>query len=569
METLERTYPVTLEAELDPILEMLTMHFNIEEIYLNRIADGSVSDQLVILVSNKYVQTLGEIIPQIRSKMQGFPDFSILCFVAFQARERIRQGNLFLYTSCRPQALVYKKKGSDFSVIHDGFDLESCIQLAQENWERENKKVDEFFQGFQFLIEKKYLSCAAFMLHQAMELTYRALEIALVAKEKLTHSIRCHHRLMDSICPMYQGVFDEESEQDIELLHILEKIYRSSRYEDSFQVDPTTIGLMEQKMRSLREKAKMIFTDIIQRCTGHKAKDQDSVIGTDQQKSLQVFPEKLSNLEQIIELTEKSLSGKVDIFLFGHRERSMSVQRSISSGYGEGTAVYYDLVIVTVHDQRNVVSSLEARINQAKGPKVTMLSYTRDQVQGMLDSNSPFMHRIIAMEVNPAEVGRAGENWRLHPNLGIRTAEENDRALRNWKFRWNNSTGFLEAARAMEQMDHLMVKINLYNQSFEQACLGILDIVQGFIPYQYNLRHLLNMCNSFWNFPGELFLRDTPEEKRFFGDLVSAVRDIRYRREFSGEWEDAYRYEFRLERFLVKCEALVSDHINSLEGKNG
>src|SRR5690606_42108171 len=93
METLEKTSPVTLDAELGPILEMLTMHFNIEEIYLNRTDDGTVSDQMVILVSNKYVQTLGEVIPQIRSKMKGFPDFAILCFVAFTARERIRQGN--------------------------------------------------------------------------------------------------------------------------------------------------------------------------------------------------------------------------------------------------------------------------------------------------------------------------------------------------------------------------------------------------------------------------------------------------------------------------------------------
>lgn len=319
METLERTSPVTLEAELGPTLEMLTMHFNIEEIYLNRTDDGSESDQMVILVSNKYVQTLGEIIPQIRSKMKGFPDFAILCFVAFQARERIRQGNLFLYTSCRPQALVYKKEGSDFSVVHDGFDLETCIRLARESWERVNIKVDEFFRGFQFLIEKQYHSSAAFMLHQAMELTYRALEIALVAKEKLTHSIRCHHRFMDSICPMYQGVFDEENQRDIELLHILEKIYRASRYEDSFQVDPSTIGLMEKKMESLRKVAKIIFTDIIQKCTDHNGADQVSVICPDQQKDLQGFPADQFNLEQIIELTEKSLSGKVDILLFGHR----------------------------------------------------------------------------------------------------------------------------------------------------------------------------------------------------------------------------------------------------------
>jgi len=118
---------------------------------------------------------------------------------------------------------------------------------------------------------------------------------------------------------MYQGVFDEENQRDIELLHILEKIYRASRYEDSFQVDPSTIGLMEKKMESLRKVAKIIFTDIIQKCTDHNGADQVSVICPDQQKDLQGFPADQFNLEQIIELTEKSLSGKVDILLFGHR----------------------------------------------------------------------------------------------------------------------------------------------------------------------------------------------------------------------------------------------------------
>src|SRR5690606_31215790 len=149
----------------------------------------------------------------------------------------IRGGNLFLFTSCQPQKLIYKKENSEFVPIPDNFDFTKCQELAADLKNREQQKIDEFKEGYYHFKETGKHSLASFMLHQAVELTYRYLELLLVAKERITHSIRCHHLYLKEISSIYAGVFDEDDHGDIVLLQILEEIYRSTRYEDYFEID--------------------------------------------------------------------------------------------------------------------------------------------------------------------------------------------------------------------------------------------------------------------------------------------------------------------------------------------
>jgi len=128
---------------------------------------------------------------------------------------------------------------------------------------REQQKIDEFKEGYyHFSVRAKY-SLASFMLHQAIELTYRYIELLLVAKERITHSIRCHHRYLKEISSIYAGVFDEDDHNDIVLLQVLEDIYRSTRYEDNFEIDLDTLKRLEVKMEALHSNAEQIFEGII------------------------------------------------------------------------------------------------------------------------------------------------------------------------------------------------------------------------------------------------------------------------------------------------------------------
>ncbi|UZJ63717.1 hypothetical protein OKW96_14895 [Sphingobacterium sp. KU25419] len=101
------------------------------------------------------------------------------------------------------------------------------------------------------------------------------------------------------------------------------------------------------------------------------------------------------------------------------------------------------------------------------------------------------------------------------------------------------------------------MKVLLYNQAIEQACLGLLEYYLGYKPYQYNLMHLYDLCCSFWSFPNDIFPRSTIEEIDLFNNLVNTVKDIRYKGNTDMDWDEVYRYEARCERFIEECGKLV------------
>lgn len=248
---------------ISSIVNLLIPKYNIEQIYLNMYDRDILPYELIILVSNKYVNNLGGLVPKIVNTIREYPQYKIMCHVAFQAKDKIREGNLFLFTSCQPQKLIYTKEESEFVPIPKNFDFTKCKGLAIALKNREQEKIDEFKEGYyHFSVRGKY-SLASFMLHQAIELTYRYLELLLVAKERITHSIRCHHLYLKEISSIYAGVFDEDDHNDIVLLQVLEDIYRSTRYEDNFEIDLDTLKRLEVKMEALHANAEQIFEGII------------------------------------------------------------------------------------------------------------------------------------------------------------------------------------------------------------------------------------------------------------------------------------------------------------------
>lgn len=249
--------------ELEQIVFEISQKFNIEQIYLNRYDRDIVPNELIILVSNKHLRSLGLLVPQIISAIKNFPNFKVKCYIAFQVRDKIREGNLFLFSSCQPDKLVYQKESSNFTPIANNLNFTKCLENAIELTDRELRKIDEFREGYYHFKTIKRYSLAAFMLHQTLELTYRYLELLLSAKEKLTHSIRFHHLHLREISAIYTGVFKKNDDEDIFLLQVLEDVYRATRYENNFHIDLETLNRLEQKMESLSVNAKEIFDQVI------------------------------------------------------------------------------------------------------------------------------------------------------------------------------------------------------------------------------------------------------------------------------------------------------------------
>ncbi|WP_156305785.1 HEPN domain-containing protein [Sphingobacterium endophyticum] len=250
------------DEKLYEVIQILTSNFLIECIYRSDFHGSTGHIELFLLVSNKYVNIIGEITPKMINSIRSFDTYHIKCFVAFQTREKIKKGNLFLFSTCQPENLVYQKRDSKFSAIPNDFDPMKCFDLFQKLQEREAQKIDEFRDGYYHFKARSHYPMAAFMVHQVLELTYRNLEIMLTGKERITHSIRSHNMALQIIYPYLRPVFDFDRRSDNDLLRTLEEIYRATRYEDGFQIAPEALERIEKKMDALRELSDSISIKI-------------------------------------------------------------------------------------------------------------------------------------------------------------------------------------------------------------------------------------------------------------------------------------------------------------------
>ncbi|MFZ4263812.1 hypothetical protein ACFRAE_17380 [Sphingobacterium sp. HJSM2_6] len=242
-----------IDEELYKVIQILTTNYNIECIYLSEYQKSKNQRDLILLVSNKYLNYIGELTPKMVNSIKNYENYRIKCYVAFQAKEKIKRGSLFLFRSCQQNRLVFQRQDSAFCPIPEDFDAAKCFEKHRQFQEREFQKVIEFRDGYFHFKAKSQYSMAAFMIHQVLEQTYRNLEIILVGKDKLSHSIRCHNSTIYEIYPSYDAIFDPDNNEDEKLLKILEDIYRATRYEDNFSISLKSLERIELKMEALKE----------------------------------------------------------------------------------------------------------------------------------------------------------------------------------------------------------------------------------------------------------------------------------------------------------------------------
>ncbi|MFI2742198.1 hypothetical protein ACG2LH_05625 [Zhouia sp. PK063] len=552
---------ITYHQNLKEVIEALTTKYHIEQIYINTYEGKTTPFELIILVGNKYVRTLDDLVPRILNTIREYPQYKLMCYIAFQAKDKIRAGNLFLFTSCQPKKLIYKKENSDFVPIPKNMKYSTCKALSMAFRDHEQQKVIEFKEGYYYFKEKRKYGLASFMLHQAMELTYRYLELLIIGKERITHSIRIHHLYLKRISIVYTEVFDEEEESDILLLRALDDSYQGARYENDFHIHPDILKQLELKMEILHEKAVLVFEYMTssfeqQYVTPSSIYQKDDL-------SNKTIPMKFDDnnyLKEAIAHVKDSISGPVNIYVFGHRFMSFNINTVIKKHKPASVREdYFNLLVISKKDIRKQIISLQTELNDHSKASFLLLSFTQDQAQKQLDNNNPYFHEVLQEKKALLYKSLEWNNWSFHEKKGIRTKEDTEKMMKQWYTRENNASGFFNGGIGIENSEEATIKVLLYNKAIKQAALGLLEFFVGYTPYRKNLNHLYNLCCSFWYFPNDIFPRFTEEDKRHFNEFIQIPKDVLQKRRSYIDWDETFLYEARCERFLKECSKRVRE----------
>ncbi len=561
-------------ADLQQIISMLTARCKIDRIFLNvYTVVKNPSYELVVLLSNSEHKTSGELDPQISALLRDFPRFAHVSFTAYQVKSRLIEGNLFLHCCCSPEKLVYRNPASKFQLYPEKHAMQETLENVAALFERENHKVSEFIEGYRYFLQRGSLAHAGFMMHQAFELRYRCMEVLIMGKERITHSVRSHHRHLLVRSVALGAVFTEGHDRDEQLLNQLDSFYKGSRYEDDLEVDAGLLEELRSRMHSFMQISEDMYRQMVTEYSEPMGKlsvndEEERVIENRDEENLEKAvqidtPMQVPAVDldetasAVIELLASSVDSLQYIYLFGQR-----CKRFTEKGINGSTLIdqkHYDLLIVSGSDIRQQVGQLTTDVLTKLGATVHLLAFTKAQVSEELKKNSPFFHQVIRHA--PPIFQQVGElaDWLFHDRLGVRSDEEVREVLSRYWNREANANGFYNGGHAIDCLEECGVKVLLYNQSIQQICLGLLEYYFGYIPYSYSFKHIYTLCSSLWPFLRDVFPRSSAEETRLFDDLCNVVKDTLYRGKSEIGWEELRRYDSRCKHIVETCSNMVRE----------
>jgi hypothetical protein len=220
------------------LIARLSSLIPIERIYQSDFEfKGTRFRELTILFPGSGKMHLTEARPLAGMVMADYPEYRFRIFYIQEIRQALKDGSMVFYTICRAENLIYQSERYKTVLITTALTAKAVLRRTKRNFRKELKKVAGFRDGFQFYLKHENYPFAALMLHQVIELSYRIAELMVTGREKITHSIRNHQKLMQQYVPELGAIFNEDDEDELKLLSLLDEAYQSVRYENTYTID--------------------------------------------------------------------------------------------------------------------------------------------------------------------------------------------------------------------------------------------------------------------------------------------------------------------------------------------
>ncbi|SDZ77757.1 HEPN domain-containing protein [Arachidicoccus rhizosphaerae] len=169
--------------------------------------------------------------------------------------KRLQEGQIFYALHCTPENLVYDDQALDYPVPAPEL-IKTTKEDAMIDFEKNYAKALAFRSAATSLLENDTTTVAIFLLHQAAELSLRALLLSLSGQETKTHEIRRIQKQVHRYAPPLSDIFPEETLEERFLLEEFDLAYTHARYCDAYKIAAADLDIIIHKVNLLLERTR-------------------------------------------------------------------------------------------------------------------------------------------------------------------------------------------------------------------------------------------------------------------------------------------------------------------------
>jgi HEPN domain-containing protein len=173
---------------------------------------------------------------------------------------QISEGHIFYSVACTKENLVYDNGKAPLTVAPTAV-TSAVKEKAIHHFTTAFARAQSFLASAKHHVETGEKEIAAFMLHQAAELTFRAVAMGLLGNSTRTHSLKELNKLCRRCTPQLNDILPANNEYEDELLNLLDRAYLNARYADAYEVHEKHLETLLKRVTLLQATAKQMFDE--------------------------------------------------------------------------------------------------------------------------------------------------------------------------------------------------------------------------------------------------------------------------------------------------------------------
>lgn len=221
--------------------------------------DGTDHANLILVIPERHAQNFIDIETVFDFALMKHHHISCSLFKSSFFHKMITEGHIYFSMACNPDSLVYDDCSKPMPKLKLDERPEKIEKTKQDFYTGITKAKTFFTAALQYKCENRILS--AFMLHQAAELSLRALNRSLTTQDKTTHNISSLLKFNLRLTTRLSLLMDDGSGEDERLLFILNGAYLGYRYHEKYNIEPTDLETLFGKVTKLHTGAEEIFLE--------------------------------------------------------------------------------------------------------------------------------------------------------------------------------------------------------------------------------------------------------------------------------------------------------------------
>jgi|GEM_PF-3354666 len=276
---------------LTTLVLKITKQINVNHIYLIATTEPSSCYYRLIIVIEDMAKRFKPRVKEILAELvETSPNCAAHFFTLHNIQNSTSEGNTFFINHCTRETLIYYHSNYNENWLFHKVDLASIIQIAKENFQRQEAKIQGFKDGAELFLEKKNYGQAAFMLHQTIEHSFLAAEYFLMGKTFTGHLISDHQIFLGKVITEFGKIFPRETEADTNLLNKLNRSYCDSRYTLNYHIKKKQVLEIKRRADDLIQLVKKYVEAELNKCErllkiNHTTEPQEKPTLKDEQKS--------------------------------------------------------------------------------------------------------------------------------------------------------------------------------------------------------------------------------------------------------------------------------------------